>query len=485
MALRWRALLGLTLVMVLAGSHAATYSLVRPRYQVSDEVVYTSVVQAAAMRTAAPALAPCVAPPAGKFPFIPVQAKPGYITATARELVALCELGSGGRSLLFLRLAQAISLPVLAACAWALARALTGRESDALLAGVLVGSHPVAAVHAGGITPDAWANAFSALALLAGTRLLVGKGKLWDFPVLLAAVLLALAWKDTATFLLALPLFVLAWSVGRTATRGAHLTLRLTLLLATVAIVGAAGLVWFRTPYLATAPIQGDAQSVSEWLVAVNNDLLPQLGRFLGSSWTAIGNFGASTLSTSFTTEMLGVLLLVPGLAGAVIRLARTPFAASVAMVAVVWTLCGVLCLVQPSARQVLLGTQDVHQGRWLLPLLAPAAVFIACGLNAMLPRQRLLPLSVLAATTAAMLAVIDTVHYFWLSYPAALRTSALYVRGTAGAELDDEAMLSLIQHGATQIPVVLSFAAPALFLATAAGCLVHAVVLLDARSHV
>ena len=48
----------------------------------------------------------------------------------------------------------------------------------------------------------------------------------------------------------------------------------------------------------------------------------------------------------------------------------------------------GALCLAQPSVRQVLLDTQDIHQGRWLLPILAPAAAIARRGPQGLVVRQ-------------------------------------------------------------------------------------------------
>ncbi len=458
--------------------------MLRPLYQVSDEIVYLSTVQAVAFGIAPVGLAPCLAPPAGTRPAIAAQAKPGFLRATSRQLVWLCELGAGDRSLLLLRLLQALSLPVVAACAWAIARTITGRAEDALLAGVLVAAHPVAATHAGGVTPDAWANAFSAVAFLSATRVLVGGGRGWDLLAVVAAPLLALAWKDTATFLLALPLSVMAVQVAQSYRNAGTTALRLAGLVLSAGLVAVAGLVWFRTPYLASPGAAGAPRDAAVWVRAVLGDLLAQLPGLATSSWTGIGNFGASTLTTAAVANVIGVLLLVAGLVGAFVRLPQAPAPRRLLAIGIVWAMSAGLCVAQPSIRQVLLSTQDVHQGRWLFPLLAPAAVFLACGINGLVTGRRLLPLATLAMSVVSISAALETTRYYWDAIPSQLRTASLFIRGTGGAVVDDALVLSLIRHASTYVPDV-TVVAPLTLAALGVACLAHGVTLLTAGSHV
>ena len=462
---------GLTIVVLLAVAHAATHAVIRPLYQVSDEVVYLSTVQAAAI-AAAGAGGPlhCLAPPAGEFPRLAASTKPGFLIATSLQLRTLCHMGIGEASLVWLRVLQSVSLGVVAACAWAVARLLTGRAWDAFLAGLIVAAHPVAATHAGAVTPDAWANAFSALALLFGTRLLLNRGGAGDMPLLVGSVVAAYAWKDSTGFLLALPVLVLALRAPGSSSIGAGWR-RFAILGATSAIVVAAALFWFRTPYLAMAGTT-ERLTPASFGRAVLEDLLPQLGSLVASSWTALGNFGASHLSASATAAAIGVLLLALGIVGGCRRLARAAGPTS-AVLLLAWAACAALCIVQPSVRQVLLGTQDVHQGRWLLPMLVPAAALLAWGLNGLsrTPGRGVLLCSV-ALLTAAWLGVLETVRFFWDAYPADLREPALYIRGTGGAVLDDTLILGVIRHAAAALPgAVPALSLTILTLLSAACC--------------
>ena len=470
---------GLVLVIGLGIAHAAAHALWRPLYQVSDELVYLSIVQARAVGDDLEGR--CIAPPQGRAPIIPVQAKPGFLIGTATQLTMLCASGVGDTSLIALRLLQALSLGVSAGCAWALARLLTGNDSDALLAGVLVATHPVAAMYAGGVTPDAWANAFSGIAFLTGTRLLFGRGHWWEGPLLVTSTIGALAWKDTATFLLVLPLCVLGLRVRETVRDRKGTMLSLTGLMVAVPVLAAAGILWFRSPYFATE-IQGARPAgPGAWGYALARDLAAQLPTMLTSSWTAIGSFGASTLTTPPVADAIGIVLVIAGIVGACRRWTGVP---RLGAVAATWALCGFLCLIQPSARQVLLGTVDVHQGRWLLPMLAPVAVLLACGINGLVREARLLPLAVVGAGAAAIASLLATASYYWEG-PDVLRHASLFLRGTSGTIVDDTRVLSTIRHVASQVPNYVASLAALTMALGAVTCLHHGVTLLRTGAHV
>lgn len=445
-----RPVTGLVLVALLASAHAGAHALLRPLYQVSDEIVYLGTVQAAAL-AAAPEMSACVAPPDGRFPRIDATTKPGFLRMTAAQLRTICRAGAGSTSLLWLRLLQALSLGVVAGCAWGLARLLTGRDTDALLAGLLVAAHPVAATYAGGVTPDAWANAFSAVALLAATRLVLDAGRWWDVAVLLASSVAAFAWKDTTAFVLALPVAVAALTATRARARNTGRWVLVAGGLAATAIVVTAALLWFRSPYLAAART-ADIGSAARLAGALVADLMAQAGPYLASTWSGIGSFGANTLTIAPSATAIGVLLLGAGLVGAVVRGAGHPPRVRPALA--IWALSGLVCLLLPSVRQVLLDAQDVHQGRWLLPVLTPAAAVLACGLLG-LPglRQRALPLWVLMALTPAWSGLIQTARYFWQAYPATLHESMLFLRSTGGGLLDDAFVLQVVRGNAAAIP--------------------------------
>jgi hypothetical protein len=136
------------------------------------------------------------------------------------------------------------------------------------------------------------------------------------------------------------------------------------------------------------------------------------------------------------------------------------------------WAACALLGLAQPSARQVLLGTQDLHQGRWLLPMLAPAAAVLACGLNGLRARRgHAVLLWTVALLSATWLGVLETMRFFWDAYPADLRESALYIRGTGGGVLDDSLILAIIRHSAASLSRTLVMLCLTLLALLSAAC--------------
>ncbi|MCC6164933.1 MAG: hypothetical protein IT182_16410 [Acidobacteria bacterium] len=463
---------GLLLVACLAFAHAAAYAVWKPLYQVSDEVVYLTVVQTRALALTNASAAACIAPPTGQLPAISPSGKRGFVYTTARELALLCGAGVTNRTLIALRLLQALSLPVIAVCAWAIAHLLTQRRTDALLAGLLVAGHPVAATVAGAVTPDAWANAFSAIAFLSATRAMLGRGSRWDVGTLIASVLLAVSWKDTATFLLILPPCVLAIGLWR-GTRQATAARWIAGMAVAAPLMVAAGLFWFRSPYLGQPTPTDIPRGPGAWAHAVLYDFAEQLPGMVNSSWMGIGSFGANVLTAGPFMQTIGVALVVAGVIGGSSRWARSVPQPGIAAIAAVWTLCALICAVQPSVRQVLLGTTDIHQGRWLFPLLAPFVVVVACGINGLSARWHPLPLATMGVAVAAMQSLVDTARYFWAS-PADLVQTALFVRGTGGAVVGDGVVLATIRHVAEQTPFTWRAASTLLVIVAATACLVH-----------
>lgn len=465
----------LVAVLAVALLHPLAQARVRPLYQASDEMAYLRTAQLAALTTASSASRPCIAPPAGVPLEVGEGGKRGYAIVTGAQLRLLCASGGPTLPLFALRAWHALALPVIALAAWYLARLVSGSDSAGLLAALVVAAHPVAAKYAGAVTPDAWANAFSAGALVALTRTVMGRYRWWDLWVMIGCALAGLLWKDTAHMLVPLAAvgFVLtAVRVGvqRSAavgTRWWRLAASLGIAAVAAAFVTTRAKTALLTQYLDEIP-EGRTAMLAEPLRlarAVVEDVLVHMGGILASSVLSlyrplVYGPGASTgqpVTPHGATAMLVGLALLGGI-GVVIhwmrpRQALRPVPAGVFAV---WTLAIGLAFVQPSIRQVLLDINGLHQGRWLFPALAPVAACIGIGLASLAKQQRVLPLTVLACLAAVWLVVIDMVRHYYVTFPFQLRHASLFTRPTGDIDIGDAAVVRLIEETTTaQIPWV------------------------------
>jgi hypothetical protein len=232
----------LLLILLLAGLHAASASLIRPLFQVSDEVTYLASLERWALaRPHHAAIGSCLSPPDGAVPpSMPAGGKWLFHAIGAAWLRAACDAGAGPLAPLWLRLAFGLSLPVVAWAGWHSARLVTGETWPAAVAALAIATQPVMAKYAGAISPDSLANASAALAILCALRTLVLGPTVVRCAALLAWAGIAAALKDSTLFLLPVHGLVLATVlVRRTASRhrrGLHGLVVVGALLATLAL---------------------------------------------------------------------------------------------------------------------------------------------------------------------------------------------------------------------------------------------------------
>lgn len=449
----------LVAVLALALFHALAQARVRPMYQASDEINYIFEAQYLAGEQRADVARTCLYPPDGeRFHLWAGSGKPGFRYLAAWQLSTLCTWQPDAFPLFPLRALQAVALPVVAWAAWYLAVLVTGRARVGILAALLVALHPVAAVQAGTVSPDAWANGWAALALVAGARLVLDVHRWWDVPALMLTTIAALLWKDTTNFLvmhLGLVLLVAGTAaVLRSDRPTSDARRRLWLLGAALAVVGAGAALFWRlsaslvSPYLlgydalgavTNDPVQFARLVLQDALVAVPGLVLTAV--------TAIGSFGASALTLPFTASVVGLTTLAAGVTGLVVALVRTPLEPRRRWLAAVWVLSAIACLLQPSIRQILLNTTDTHQGRWLLPMLAPAAACLAAGLAIWLRRWSSVQPVLLVWLSTLGLTWLAIVAHFYETFPGALSRSALFLRTTGGHVVDDVRVLEAVEQ--------------------------------------
>jgi hypothetical protein len=116
----------------------------------------------------------------------------------------------------------------------------------------------------------------------------------------------------------------------------------------------------------------------------------------------------------------------------------------------VAWIGSALVCLLQPSIRQMALGSNELHQGRWLFPWLAPAAALLGVGLDRLAGRRRLLPLVTLAASLVICLVVLDMARHYYARLPATLATTSLFVRPTGETDIGDDRIRALVAKEAS-----------------------------------
>lgn len=467
-ASRQRALL-LALVLATALLHALTQARLRPLYQVSDEMAYLRAVQVRALAAAPDAAHGCIAPPDGRLFDLGEGGKAGFRVATAWQLRQLCRDAAPTLPLFAMRALQALSLPVVALAAWVLAWRISGSTEAAVAAAAIVALHPVAAKYAGGVTPDAWATAFSAWALVTGTRLVGGGARWWDVVLMVVCTVAGLLWKDTTHFLVplvavAMPAAAWRWWRDR-AGRQASPAWRWQAAAGVGVVLFVAGL-WWRlqplafaalvTPYLADLSAGAPAVVANPWRFtrAVLDDLLTQAWGFAASSLLSLyrplvyaGGAPWTQALTPWAAAVTWVVVGALGLAGALRAMVRPPAALPRLSVGVLsfWALALTLCAMQPSVRLVLLDITGMHQGRWLLPVLAPMAAVLGIGMAALSRRVQVVPVAVVALIGSLWVVVIDLVRHYYVRLPDTLDRAALFTRPTGDLDVGDREIVALV----------------------------------------
>ncbi len=441
-------------LLVLASLHGLMQARLRPLYQVSDEVQYVFAAQARAIATVSSDAARCVSPDDGTLlPLLPGGGKPGFQQVTAWLLGSLCE-SRQTFPLLALRAATVLSLPVLVWCAWALGRLLfPERVEVAALAGLFIATHPVIVKYGSGVTPDGWANALAGLAFVAGARILMRQASWMELLLLPMATAAALAWKETSTFLvlhLAIVCAVAVWRVwvyGTVRTRWAAATVVVTAATALAVVTARFGTLLGTTYALGPGATRALA-APGTFVMNLGLDIVAGGGALLATSWSSLGNFGGTPLEPPAVTAVLVAVTALLALAGVLLLSVhpRPDMPWPSAVVTAAWAVAIVGCLLQPSVRQVLMASQDVHQGRWLFPLAAPLACMAAAGLVRIAPRGRALPLLGVAALSAMWLTVLRIGEWYYATFPEVIRREHVFTRAIGGIEADDRRVWNLIQ---------------------------------------
>ncbi len=434
-------------LLLLAGLHSASAALIRPLFQVSDEITYFGSLQRSALALPHDALlAPCLSPPDGAPPPVMPEGGKWLFHATgARLLLTACAGGAGPMAPMWLRLVFSLTLPVIAWAAWHSTRLVTGGTWAPAVAALAVATQPVLAKYAGAVTPDSLANACAALAITLALRTLVLGPTPWRVLAMLAWTGLAAAIKDSTLFLVPLHGLVLAASLlrsGNDGRRQAH-----TRPVAAAGIVIVLGLaVLTRTRYEVGPGVRVAMEAPVTFASRVASDALAQLWSLLASAWTSLGGFGAISAPLP-TTAVVVVVTVSAAIAAGLIQVAAAPRREVLRRIAWYLVLAVMACLLQAPVRQVLLGTVDLHQGRWLFPVTVPVALAAAVGLERALGRKasRTWPLLAMAGLLLMALPWLSVTQWHLLDPAWRLDRAHLFLFSTGGLDVDPGRVQSII----------------------------------------
>jgi hypothetical protein len=459
-------------LMLLALLHGVTMALVRPMFQVSDELGYFGGVQDGAVRLAASQ--PGGAEPEhflhkGLFVYDAPAGKPLFRYAGGAAQLAISHIVSLPEGALALRLFFVLSLPVAVLATWLLAAHLVaGNRTVLLCAPLFVALHPVFVKYSAGVTPDAWANAAAMFAVWLTVRIADGTGRGIEpvFAVLAAAV--AIAFKDTTFFLgVLVPVALLLRLELRVRTRrGGVLTsirsdpwlvaLPACLLVALVVFLAASTVSSaLASPYQLDLDRILSVARIPALAVEIVTTTWQQIPSLFHSFWGNLGNFGATIVP--MPEGIMHVTLVATLLAGIALVLVawRPPSSHDEAVRSrarvTLLLIGGALLFLQPAVRQVLLHADDLFQGRWLFPMMSAIAVGLTTGWSALWREpHRLAPLiGWLLATYAVMAMVVVVIPYYYVNFPETYRMAGIFVQGTAGKGADPARVLPYVARPA------------------------------------
>lgn len=417
----------LLLLLLLAACHASASALVRPLYQVSDEVNYFASVQRVALvNTPDAATTACIGSPS---PLIAGGRRVFHETGAAL-LIGACRLGAGAGAPIVVRLVLGLTLVLSTWCGWEAARLVSRSPVAPALTALVIATQPVLAKYAGAITPDSLVNASAAVAIVATLGLLTQGPSTGRLVVAAFSTVLAMAFKENGAFLPVVHALVLAvWSLGGARRRA---WMRLAVL-----CLGGVGLAWvlrvMPTTYAVGPGVRRALAAPVAYIGLVVADTLTRLPVFFGSAYSSLGGFGGTSAPLPSTAAVVALTIWATGVTG--LALAWRESSTPARRVMVYLSGLAVACLLQAPTRQVLLGMTDQHQGRWLFPVAVPVALALATGL-ARVGGPRGWALLVLAHLTMMGTSLAAVIQYHVTSPGWVLDRAHLYLHSTGGLDI-------------------------------------------------
>lgn len=406
---------------------SAAQAVLRPNFQVSDEVAYFAGAQWGAIVATERRAALEVAPPTGQYVHEPPSGKPLWQASAGRVLAQLAPQFGPGPSVVAFRLLGCLSVALAAALTVGTARRLLGNEPVALAAGVLVASHAGFAAHAAAMTPDLAVFGLGALTTYLGVRAREAPAarRLVTAAGILMLTGVAFALKDTGV-IAGLPVLFLVPPPPH--TRAPWQNLVLLVLGASVVLTSVSAGLPSGGPHLA-------AQVPS----ASPADLPRQAANLLVTFWTSVGNFGANELPLPASVRVLA--LVTSSIAGlGIVRIAAGRRGTVVDRTALATAAVVALAACAPSiARWQVVAHTDVLQAKWVFPAMPVFAILTIQGLSAWTsnPARALPLLAVLAVGSNVLFLAGCLIPFYYEALPVGLRVANLYLGGSYGTGTD------------------------------------------------
>ncbi|MBL8143914.1 MAG: hypothetical protein JNM38_22555 [Acidobacteria bacterium] len=433
----------LAFVAAAAALHALATGLVRPMFQVSDEIGYFALAQQHALRQVSDDITRARVMPGGQPFYNSPGGKETFGQASGALLAAAARRHDSADAAAITRLAIAACHVAVVLAVWGLARRLYPAHVEiAWVASMFAVWQPVLTSFDAGVTPDAFANALSAWALYFVACALTGR-RAW-LPLLGATLLAAaaFAFKDTALCVFA----AIAWAGIACVWRDAGRTRALAGAVGLVGLATIAALT-IRSPYIDDALARLDATRLEPGLAMRMVALLArQLVPAFTSFWTGLGNFGAHAIFVPAAWTWTVAALCAVAIAG---FLRRTDAGSPIGAAAAWWAFgAGIMSgLLLHPLRVVLLHGVDDFQGRWLFPMIAPMLVALAAGIRHLLQTPRASAAAGTFAATAIGVVplVLIVVPFFYAAFPADYHVGSLYLQGVYGKGADPARVLAFV----------------------------------------
>lgn len=427
-----------------------TLALIRPPFQLSDEVYYFAMVQPVERvndtRPSCQAISIRV---------MPIDTdRPLFRWLVTPLLYQACQVtGSPATAFHVTRAVLGLGFLIIVWATWLAGRMLApGTPAVAAIAASMTASHPVLATMSAGITPSAVSDPLAALAclgLVGATTAEGGRRFAW-LGVAVSTSILAMLAKDSAIGLAAIvivggPLLTVQPSNTHSVRgpRRLRLLIGVALVATLAALTALAAIVSFGggsfQVYRRSLEVESAADRIFQADVLIRT--VSSLPQYYWSYIGNLGNFGGNSVQLPGALGWVVLALAITaGLGLARHRNARGRVKAwSWRRLTFLFAVLTVVLLLQAPVRDAMAGLTPGLQGRWLFPAVVPFTLWTGLGLLAWTPRvAHLVPLvSTVIATVPCVALFWVIVPHFYAAFPHIYNFQGLFLRGPNGVPVD------------------------------------------------